>query len=259
MKKLLEHFKRGQQIAKAYLEPDIPENEEFKKSIFIDGMIELFDSPAQREAQAHAEFDYLAESARTAAGKYHGELVNMATLLNALAQFQYSAARLDRIKKLLFYGEDHAKGRFADTHTGNERADVALTILGGDEAPEIIHAVLGIASEAGEVAEALHKALYGEIRPDLTNLLEEVGDLQWYEALLARAFNVDFDMIQRANIDKLRDRFPDKFTTEAANNRDLDKERATLEAGLGTSEPDWPKPVRPVSDEHKHVPAASEE
>lgn len=179
------------------------------------------------------DFDFLAESARTASGEFRGELVSMLTLTTALMAFQSAAARLDRIKKLLYYGEDAKKGRFADTMTTSDRATVALEILGGNEAADIIHAILGIASESGELVEALLMAISNEKPLDRTNILEEVGDAQWYEAMIARVYNVDFDKIQRSTIDKLRERFPDKFTTEAANNRNLENERATLEVGLG--------------------------
>lgn len=46
--------------------------------------------------------------------------------------------------------------------------------------------------------------------------------------------DLDFREILYTNIEKLRKRYPEKFTEEAALNRDLDSERATLEEGINT-------------------------
>jgi len=61
------------------------------------------------------------------------------------------------------------------------------------------------------------------------NAREEAGDLLWYLALIARALGTDLETIARTNIEKLRTRYPGKFTAEAALNRDLEAERKTLE------------------------------
>src|SRR5262249_14290914 len=100
----------------------------------------------------------------------------------------------------------------------------------------ILHGILGVMTESGELAEAIHNALSNsEASLDVVNLSEEIGDLQWYEAMLARAIGTDFDTLQRQNIAKLKARFPDKFTESAANNRDLEKEREILEGRLSTA------------------------
>ncbi len=49
--------------------------------------------------------------------------------------------------------------------------------------PALLHAVLGLYTEAAEMLEALWAALHGAPLDEI-NLFEEAGDLEWYLALL---------------------------------------------------------------------------
>lgn len=93
------------------------------------------------------------------------------------------------------------------------------------------HAIDGIASESGELVDAIKKAKYYGKELDLTNLKEEGGDILWYLALMFDELGTTFEAEMLRNNAKLRSRFPDKFTEELATNRDLGKERAILEGG----------------------------
>lgn len=96
----------------------------------------------------------------------------------------------------------------------------------------IIHMAMGLVTEAAEIMDALKKHLFYGKDLDLVNLAEEMGDQFWYLAGMARVLGyTDFDQIMQTNIDKLRARFPEKFTEESALVRDLDKERGILEEG----------------------------
>ena len=93
----------------------------------------------------------------------------------------------------------------------------------------LIHGVLGLASEVGEIADALKKLIiYGKAL-DQINVMEEVGDLTWYEALILSATRFHFTDAFERNIAKLKKRFGDKFSEVKALNRDLPAERAVLE------------------------------
>ena len=94
---------------------------------------------------------------------------------------------------------------------------------------QLLHAALGMMSEAGEFADALKKhIMYGKAL-DEVNLMEEVSDCLWYEALALRATKHTLEDCMEKNIAKLKARYGDKFTQHAAVNRDLDKERRVLE------------------------------
>lgn len=92
-----------------------------------------------------------------------------------------------------------------------------------------IHACLGLASEVGEIADALKKHIVYKKELDLINLMEEGGDQTWYVALLLSAVKKTMEEAMEKNIAKLKARFGDKFTTDAATKRDLDAERKILE------------------------------
>jgi len=64
---------------------------------------------------------------------------------------------------------------------------------------------LGLVGEAGEYADATKKwILQGHDRPDA----EELGDVLWYIAALARDSGWDLSAIAGANIAKLEERYP---------------------------------------------------
>lgn len=92
-----------------------------------------------------------------------------------------------------------------------------------------LHAVIGLATEAGEMLDALKKAIFYGKPLDRTNLIEEDGDVCWYRAVLADSQGYTFDESMEKNVAKLRARYGEKFTSEAAINRDLEKERSILE------------------------------
>ena len=99
-----------------------------------------------------------------------------------------------------------------------------------EQGAAIIHGVIGIATEAGELLEALLNAMNGKSF-DAVNMAEEVGDVQWYIALLAKHCGFTLEESQQINIAKLRMRFGDKFSEFDANNRNLKAERSILENG----------------------------
>lgn len=94
----------------------------------------------------------------------------------------------------------------------------------------LLHAVIGLSTEVGELQDAVKKHLFYNEPLDLTNLKEEGGDLFWYLALLADFLGEsNFTSMLRSNVAKLRERYPEKFTEEKAQNRDLLRERQILE------------------------------
>lgn len=91
------------------------------------------------------------------------------------------------------------------------------------------HVGQGLTTESAEFVDALKKhTFYG--RPlDTVNLKEELSDALWYIAVACDELNTNFEELMQMNIAKLQKRYGDKFTEEAALNRDIDSERALLE------------------------------
>jgi len=99
----------------------------------------------------------------------------------------------------------------------------------GKVTPRIEHAIYGVVTEAGELMGAIKKAkIYGQDL-DRVNLIEEMGDLMWYLALLSDDLGVDFEDLWKENIEKLEARYPEKYTDELAINRNVKNEREILE------------------------------
>lgn len=93
----------------------------------------------------------------------------------------------------------------------------------------LLHAGIGMATESGEILDQLKKHLYYGKVLDEVNLVEEIGDLFFYMAIACDSLGVSFEDVMKKNNAKLRARYGDRFTSEAAINRDLEKERSILE------------------------------
>lgn len=80
------------------------------------------------------------------------------------------------------------------------------------------HALYGLSSEVGEVM-ALHQKVHQGHPMDETALRLEVGDVLWFVAELCDVYGWSMEDIARANIQKLRNRYKDRFTVEESVNR----------------------------------------
>ena len=78
---------------------------------------------------------------------------------------------------------------------------------------------LGIAGEAGEVADLIKKHVGHDHDLDNDKLIKEIGDVLWYAAVLSNAVGVPLQTVAQRNIDKLRARYPEGFSVEASKNR----------------------------------------
>jgi NTP pyrophosphatase (non-canonical NTP hydrolase) len=75
---------------------------------------------------------------------------------------------------------------------------------------------LGLAGEAGEVCDLLKK-VHGHGKPyEADKLKKELGDVLWYLANLADAHGFTLFDVAQTNVDKLRARYPEGFTVQAA-------------------------------------------
>lgn len=74
----------------------------------------------------------------------------------------------------------------------------------------LVYTTLGLASEAGEVAGKVKKAIRdegGTISPERKEqLISELGDVLWYCAMLAVELNTPLSTVASENLDKLLDR-----------------------------------------------------
>ena len=78
---------------------------------------------------------------------------------------------------------------------------------------------MGLAGEIGEVIDIMKKHIYQGKELDITDVIEEVGDVLWYIANFCNVNNITMDECMESNIKKLRKRFPNGFTVKDANQR----------------------------------------
>lgn len=78
---------------------------------------------------------------------------------------------------------------------------------------------LGLCGESGEVVELYKKHIGHGHELDKLKLAKELGDVLWYISAIATGLNLSLEHIAIANIDKLKARYPDKFSAERSINR----------------------------------------
>lgn len=96
----------------------------------------------------------------------------------------------------------------------------------GDPMPlreQLSLAGLGIAGEAGEVADLIKKHLHHGQDLNHDKLKEEAGDVLWYVMYTASIMGWTLEDIARANCAKLQDRYPDGFSKEIAAARSWER------------------------------------
>jgi NTP pyrophosphatase (non-canonical NTP hydrolase) len=89
-----------------------------------------------------------------------------------------------------------------------------------------IYPVLGLLSEAGEVADKVKKVIRdknGEFSfQDYNNLKKEVGDCLWYLAQICNDFGFDLEEIAEQNLNKLRKRKEQNKISGSGDDREND-------------------------------------
>ena len=88
-----------------------------------------------------------------------------------------------------------------------------------DEDVMIIWNAIGLAGEAGEIVELIKKGVFHQHGLDKRALFKELGDLSWYIAGLCTKLGFDLGDVMSANIDKLKMRYPDGYTSQASIKR----------------------------------------
>jgi len=78
---------------------------------------------------------------------------------------------------------------------------------------------LGLAGEAGEVADYLKKVIFHGHELDREVLKKELGDVSWYLALTAKQAGLTLEEVMEHNIAKLKARYPEGFSSERSVNR----------------------------------------
>lgn len=97
-------------------------------------------------------------------------------------------------------------------------------------AADLLHLCLGLCGEAGEVADAIKKfAIYN--KPiDMENVVEELGDIEFYLGAIRQTIGVNRSAILAHNTKKLRKRYGTSYSNSAAQAR---ADKVNMDAGMG--------------------------
>ena len=99
--------------------------------------------------------------------------------------------------------------------------DIQRSLVPGDM--HLLHMAVGVAGEAGELIDAIKKYVIYRKDLDRDNVIEELGDLEFFMEGLRQGLGITREETLEANIQKLGKRYQDGYSDKAAQNR-ADKE-----------------------------------
>lgn len=99
------------------------------------------------------------------------------------------------------------------------REDVLRTAAANSNVDSLTFCAMGLAGECGEVVDVIKKHVYHNVPLNKDKLIEELGDVRWYFEVLCNRLGTTMEDIERLNIEKLKKRYPDGFTTQASIER----------------------------------------
>lgn len=165
---------------------------------------------------------------------------NTAEFVYNLVDLVYFGTVADLMKRSIFYKSPRESIETRNVTLSEGLADLGLKAQAllanaddidrplGEDKVRLLHAALGLISEAGEIVEEVINS-HIEHRPvNVDNMKEEFGDVSWYLALGLRVVNTSFYQVMKSNIAKLTARYPNKFNTQDAENRNLEAEKVAL-------------------------------
>ena len=83
----------------------------------------------------------------------------------------------------------------------------------------LLNSALGLCGESGEVADLIKKHRFQGHDLDFDHVAKELGDISWYLAVGAYSIGYDLEKILQMNVDKLKARSPDGFSTDRSLHR----------------------------------------
>lgn len=102
--------------------------------------------------------------------------------------------------------------------TPNEYQKLAMRTAGNNDL--VTNGILGLNGESGELADLLKKHWFQGHKFNSDKIIEELGDVLWYCAILAEGLHTNLEYVMQMNIDKLKKRYPEGFSSERSINRD---------------------------------------
>ena len=96
--------------------------------------------------------------------------------------------------------------------------DDILASLNADKA-HLLHMAVGVAGESGELLDAIKKYVIYNKPLDIENVIEELGDLEFYMEGLRQKLKIERSKCISANMEKLSVRYGKIYSDKAAQQR----------------------------------------
>ena len=87
------------------------------------------------------------------------------------------------------------------------------------EQAHIVHMAIGVSGEAGELLDAVKKHAIYQQPLDMENVVEELGDMEFYMQGLRESLGLTREEVLEANIRKLTERYGGSYSDEKARDR----------------------------------------
>ena len=106
--------------------------------------------------------------------------------------------------------------------TINEYQNLAMTTKNPELTDKdlLMNSVMGLCGESGEVIDVVKKHISHGHPLNREKLIDELGDVAWYLAECATVLDVTLEEVLERNIEKLKKRYPEGFSTERSINRE---------------------------------------
>lgn len=135
--------------------------------------------------------------------------------------------KIERIKTIIIPGgltmdnkEVWKEALDIDVMDFNEYQLLALRTANKENKDLILNGALGLSGESGEVADVVKKHLFQGHELNKDKIVDELGDVLWYIAIMAKGLGVNMEDIATHNVAKLKKRYPEGFDKEKSINRE---------------------------------------
>lgn len=199
---------------------------------------------ASQSSSLYAGIDLYQKAAiRTRSSIYTPNLMSLNHLEHMMANAIAIGRIARRLKRAAFGGK--TDGEWTETPTPYPGCDPSRL------PPQVLHSLLGILNEAGELAEMLHGVLCDGKPFDKTNYIEEKGDTAWFLFCDCDEVGIPASVILERNLAKLAARYPEMFDPSKLDDEGRDKaaETAAIEGVTSTADlPLWKTTYRGDDD-----------
>jgi NTP pyrophosphatase (non-canonical NTP hydrolase) len=156
--------------------------------------------------------------------------------LQRLIEFSASASALVDLYKKSFYNNEPISADSFELRLGRVRDSIAKLQV-SPQSTEFVDArntrlflaMIGIFTEAGELVESTCP-INSDVNYTVDSILEELGDLNWYQAIAMNELHVPLETVLAMNVAKLRARYRDKRPGQENDRRDTAAEQAAMRA-----------------------------